>query len=251
MIIELDAATDSEERIRAAILSVRRKDDVVVIRRGAKRFDRAGWRDFLTGKCGFLHDRRHYSIDARLELEDWWEISYQPEKATSYAYSNTRQPLHTDNGWFADPAELNFFLMEKQAVAGGEQMLYRVGRLIADLEEKAPSLLRDLSSVQVTIRKGDGEHRNVTEIIRLGEEPKVFWNYYRTEKQAPEVQRMCDAFFKFLELQESTPSVERIRMNSGDCFCFHDQKMLHGRAAFQTANALDRVLFQSMWRIPR
>jgi hypothetical protein len=188
---------------------------------------------------------------AQMAPADWWEVSYQPDRAAAYAYSNTRQPLHTDNAWFADPAEINLFIMQKQAKSGGEQTIYPLSRLIEDLSVEEPALFSDLCNTAVTIKKGDNDYFNQTSIIVLGENPKVFWNYYRTEKPTPEIQSMCDAFFRYLEMKELTSSVERLRCETGDCFCFNDLKMLHGRTAFTAMMPFERVLLQSMWRLPK
>jgi hypothetical protein len=84
-----------------------------------------------------------------------------------------------------------------------------------------------------------------------GPDPRVFWNFYRTEKPTPAIQRLCDSFAAFLERKEATPSVEKFRCASGDAFCFHDQKLLHGRTAFEATRPYERVLHQSMWRLPQ
>ncbi|HKA39580.1 MAG TPA: TauD/TfdA family dioxygenase, partial [Burkholderiales bacterium] len=153
---EISMQSASAGEIRNAVLALRSLEDVVIFRAGSARRSREQWQEILQTTCSLGHDRRHYDFSGKLEIADWWEISYQPDKATSYAYSNTRQPLHTDNAWFADPAEINFFLMEKQALSGGEQMIYRLSRLIEDLSAEQPALFGDLCSAVVTIRKGDG-----------------------------------------------------------------------------------------------
>lgn len=193
----------------------------------------------------------HDDPSGQMAPADWWEISYQPDKAAAYAYSNTRQPLHTDNAWFADPAEINFFIMQKQAKSGGEQTIYLLSRLVEDLAVEQPALFSDLCNIPVIIKKGDNDYFNHTPIIVLGQEPRVFWNYYRTEKPTPEIQSMCDAFFQYLEKKESTSSVERLRCETGGCFSFNDLKMLHGRTAFTATIPFERVLLHSMWKLPR
>lgn len=220
----------------------------LVFRGGLYGADLEQIRDFLLGPCKLQHDRRHYTADASMTSADWWEISYQPDKAHSYAYSNTPQPLHTDNAWFSDPAEINFFVMRKQSVAGGEQTCYPLSRLMADLQAQQPALLDDLCNIPVTIKKGEGDYANHTTIIVADEDPKIFWNYYRTERSSSDVDQLCERFFEFLAKQEKTNSVELLRCESGDSFCFNDQKLLHGRTAFAANNAYDRVLYQSMWR---
>jgi len=282
MLRELAIDGKDLDAIGGALLSLRDSEDVLVVKQGGLKIPREEWIRLLENRFGLIADRRHFTPkwaadDAkRMEKElqegraaggstaaqiqekerqmapaDWWEISYQPDKATSYAYSNTRQPLHCDNAWFADPAELNFFMMQKQAVEGGEGTFYRLSRLLEDLKKDDPALLGDRTPVKVPGKKGDEDFENHTEIIKLSPEPRIFWNYYRTKKDDKDVDRMCEAFFKYLEKQEATPSVERIRAVTGDCFCWHDQKMLHGRLSFKASRPKDRVVFQSMWRVPQ
>ena len=272
--------------LRSVLHGLRGSEDVIVIGRGGRKFPKEFWIELLERQFGLIADRRHFTPkwaadDAkRMEREligahaaagatrasaaqeggssavpqmapaDWWEISYQPDKAQAYAYSKTRQPLHTDNAWFADPAEINFFIMQKQAREGGHQTIYPLSRLIEDLSTEEPALFADLSTVPVTIRKGDNDYFNRTPIIALGEEPRVYWNFYRTEKPSPAIKEMCDAFFAYLERKESTSSVEQVRCESGDCLSFNDLKMLHGRTAFSATEPRDRVLLHSMWKLP-
>lgn len=240
---------DALSRLADQILATLSKEEVLLMHGGRELFDRVGWKEFLASYCGFSLDRRAINYDEKLELMDWWEISYQPEKATMYAYSKTRQPLHTDSAWFSDPPEVNFFIMEKQASAGGDLTLYPVSRLIADLQREEPGLLRDLTSAKVKFLKGDAGHFNDTEIIKLAPQPKVNWNYYRRDKSDPEISRMCEAFFQFLEQKEDSTSVDRMRAGTGDCFLFNDQRFLHGRTAFAAEKPFDRVLLISVWKM--
>jgi alpha-ketoglutarate-dependent taurine dioxygenase len=280
MLRELEIDGMDLDAIGEALLSLRDSEDVLVVKRGGLKIPKEEWIRLLENRFGLIADRRHFTPkwaadDAkRMERElaegrasggstaaqvaekerqmapaDWWEISYQPDKAQAYAYSKTRQPLHTDNAWFADPAEINFFIMRKQAVAGGEQTIYPLSRLIEDLSREDPGLFRDLTSVPVTIRKGDNDYYNRTPIIALANTPRVYWNYYRTEKPTPEINAMCEAFFGYLEGKEATPSVEKIRCATGDCLSFNDLKMLHGRTAFVANEPRDRVLLHSMWKL--
>src|SRR5205814_6664531 len=127
---------------------LRDTEDVLVVRGGGLKLPKERWIQVIETQFGLIPDRRHFtpkwaaddakrlekaraeaaagrgSAESILLMEqraaqdpemtpaDWWEISYQPEKATAYAYSKTRQPLHTDNAWFGDPAQINFFIMQ-------------------------------------------------------------------------------------------------------------------------------------------
>lgn len=249
MIREVTLPTEDLSFIREQMGLIRTSDDVVVFRQGTRGVNKERWIAVLESECGLKIDRRHFDFKSKLTIADWWEISNQPEHETAYTYSKTPQPLHTDNAWFSDPAEINFFIMARQALTGGEQTIYPLTRLLEDLAKDEPGLLNDLTSIEVIIKKGDHDLFNKTTIIRLKPDPVIFWNYYRTEKSKPEVTAMCEAFFKYLAGRLKTTSVQKMRCETGDCFSFNDLKMLHGRTGFEAVNARDRVLLQSMWKL--
>lgn len=234
-----------------AMERVKCSDEVAIFRSGLEFLGKAAWIEFLKEECGLNHDQRHYDFSEKMAISDWWEISYQPDKASSYTYSKTPQPFHTDNGWFAEPPEINFFAMESQARRGGEQVVYPVVQLIKDLEVEAPALLEELTSLSVKIQKGEGEEFNWTTVIRDADtaSPSIYWNFYRTVRASERVEKMCQAFFDFLKVKQDSDSVFRIRMNTGDCFAFNDTRVLHGRGAFEAFEPRERVLLQSMWKI--
>tara|TARA_R110002073_G_scaffold119282_5_gene260481 strand:- start:1960 stop:2718 length:759 start_codon:yes stop_codon:yes gene_type:complete len=240
------------ELIKDTLVGLKISDEVVVIESGASKLDQTAWFNLLQESFGFIPDTRHFDSNSVLNNSQWWEISYQPNLSFSYAYSNTEQPLHCDNAWFSDPAELNFFIMKKQSTQGGAQVFYPTARLVDDLQREAPILLDSLKSVPVRIQKGASEdHFNFTTILKIDNNlTRVFWNYYRTEKELAEVNDMCESFFRFLKDKQDSASLHRIRLQSGDCLAFNDSLTLHGRDGFQAVNPFDRVLLQSMWNVP-
>lgn len=240
----------SLNEIKKEILSLRFSEEPLMLRGGKNLLSADKWKHFLLNDCELNLDRRQYNFSEKLELSDWWEISYQPDKCISYAYSNTKQPFHTDNAWFSDPAEINFFIMEKQAKLGGGQLVYKASRLFEDLGSEEPGLFRDLCNINVTIKKGDGTYSNKTTILKNLHSPQVFWNFYRTDKSQKDILKMCNAFFKFLENKEGSKSVSLIKSETGDCFVFNDTKMLHARNSFEATLPFDRILLQSMWHLP-
>lgn len=267
-----------EKLIRQSIRSLSNSENVVIIKKGAQMLEKSEWISFIENGCGLKPDRRHFdpnwamhdaarnakqhglldaeaatanetSTEEQIRGADWWEISYQPDREIAYAFSKTPQPLHTDNAWFADPAEVNFFIMAKQAISGGAQTIYPLSRLIEDLSNDDPNLLDDLSTIPVVIRKGDNDFANHTTIIRRGERPQIFWNYYRTIKTEKAVADLCDQFFKYLGSKIGTASVDTVYLNTGDCLSFNDVHMLHGRQAFEASMPRERILLHSMWKI--
>ena len=246
----LESLADPYEQLSLALTNLEYSEEPLLIRSGLNLMDLAGWHNYLKNHGAFQEDRRHFDSDSHVKLADWWEISYQPERASSYAYSKTRQPLHSDNAWFSDPAEINLFLMAKQAKSGGNQTIYTLTRLLEDLASDEPGLLDELLNTQVVIRKGEGFGKNVTTIlVSKGNTPRCYWNYYRTDKSDPSINKMCNRFFRFLEKQESTTSVTRLHCATGDCMAFNDSLILHGRDAFEAYHPYDRIMYQSMWKM--
>jgi len=261
MLVELDCKSDSLERIHEELQDIPNRDHPVILRKGLELFDLEGWEKFLASRLGWTLDKRHFEPDKN-EVDvvkhsyshtiNWWEISYQPELATSYSFSNTRHPLHTDYAWWIDGADIDFDAMKKQAKSGGEQMFYPSKRLVDDLASKDSVLLNDLMTTTVRISKGDKKDFNETTIIRkIDRSPgyRLAWNYYRTERTTNEINDMCEAFFKFLEKQEATNSVFTVRCETGDCLALADANLLHGRLAFEASEPFDRVFLQSGWRL--
>lgn len=241
-----------KEALAQQLLMYSRSEKLSVIRNAMEYTDRDAVLSMMRS-FGFQHDSRHYHAESHtLENRDWWEISYQPQRDTkAYTYSKTRQPLHCDNAWFSDAPELNLFVMEKQAPLGGEQVLYPVSALLADLKSHQPALLKSLVETKVIIRKGDEPGVwNETPILKIGAKPQVFWNYYRIKKDTSKVADMCESFFHFLEERMLSGYLPQLRANDGDLFFFNDQLVLHGRMAFEATELSERVLLQSSWKLP-
>lgn len=252
MFVEIDAVSATDSEIIRALYELNNSEQPLVIRNGVEKGGLDFWHQYLKKDVGLVEDRRHFGYASERVDADWWEISYQPEKADSYAYSRTPQPLHNDNAWFADAADLNFFFMQLQASAGGEQTIYPVSSLLDDLSAQDPQLLSELRSTRVVINKGDSDVPNNTTILttKNGRE-RVYWNYYRTEKPNKQIVDLTERFFNFLKEQsENSSSVTKVRLDSGDCLAFNDSLLLHGRTAFVADEEFGRVLYQSMWNFP-
>ena len=239
----------SEEELVQLVLSIKDNEYPLIIREAcAKDRTEDYWYNFVKNNCNLEEDHRHISIDGSSQKSQWWEISNQKDKSISYAYSTTSQPFHSDNAWFADGPEVNFFIMKKQAVEGGEQLFYPAPRLINDLQKFDPSLYTDLINTPVVITKGDSGYKNEIPIVTLDDGGKIYWNYYRTIKTDSFIKELCERFFAYLKEKETSSSVYTIRCESGDAFIFNDQRMIHARNAFKAEKSRDRVLLQSMWK---
>ena len=67
--------------IRKKLLSLSDCETPQIFRKGLSIMNMQEWRVFLKEKCHFEEDKRHFNFDGDLNSSDWWEISYQPEKA--------------------------------------------------------------------------------------------------------------------------------------------------------------------------
>lgn len=250
MVNEYLWAEIEDQKLRKILQSVAETGKPAVLRGAAKMHNA---RDFWIGKLNeveFLsHDRRQFGYAKDFYKDDWWEIANTVAKENSYAWSKTPQPLHTDNAWFGDPAEINFFIMEKQVAIGGEQTLYVLEDLLSDLKLENPALLDRLLNTTVTIKKGDEDDvYNKTPIIKLDPTPRIFWNYYRTIRENAEIENLIEDFFDFLKVKVEFDKVAKIKLESGDCLIMNDMKNLHGRTGFEATYDRERILLQSMWQ---
>lgn len=237
----------SEAEINDLIIYTYSTGEPTVIRGGGRNLEEiSSWVKRLSKT--WKHDRRHFNYNNKIQGSDWWEITNIKNKNTAYAYSTTPQPFHTDNAWFPDGAEINMFVMKKQALRGGEQLVYPLRKLIKALEQDAPDLLDRLVSEMVVIAKGDCNIKHTTTIITNLNEPKIFWNFYRTERKNDNVSRLLDHFHTYLEDSRDAKNVIKIRLESGDCLIMNDQKSIHARNSFLADKDGDRVLLQSMWK---
>lgn len=212
--------------------------------------DADDWHQILAEGCKWRLDPRHFNSDSHIEKAVWWEITNDPNRSDVYAYSQTAQPLHTDNAWFERPADINFFLMRRQASRGGEQTILTAQRLVEVLLARNPVLLDQLTSEKVRIAKGKDVAPNVTTILRLEPEPRISWNYYRILRDSDSISSLCDRFFEFLSQLEIEGFVETLRLEDGDALAMADDRVLHGRRSFETTRPRERVLLQSMWFTP-
>tara|TARA_B100000989_G_scaffold48766_1_gene31878 strand:- start:1130 stop:1876 length:747 start_codon:yes stop_codon:yes gene_type:complete len=248
MLYELNVKSFNDlESVKQFMGTIKKGGKILVIKNAINIFSLREWEIFIKNKLELTQDKRHYDINENLIISNWWQIVYDPARDHSYTHSKTTQPFHNDNSWFSNPAEINFFYMEKQASCGGENLFYPLYRLLDDLMKDEPELLNDLIHTGVTIKKGT-QYSNKTTIIS-NDDNKIFWNYYRTVKENNQIKKMCDSFFSFLKTKENSKSIINYRVKTGDLFCFNDLSMLHGRLAFQANLKGDRSLFQSMWRI--
>ncbi len=236
-----------DESLKNALFRLKSSGSPLIIRNSHLDSSLENWHNFLCNNCNFSHDRRQKDTSCDSYFSDFFEIANHNGKSTSFANSCNRHPLHTDNAWFKDGAELVFLYILKQAHNGGECLFYSLEDVIYDLEKEEKELLNDLCSIPVKIQKGDDENSNLTTIIKKSNQTKIFWNYYRTVKDNQEIKKMCDKFFDFLLNKISSESVLKVRLENNDSCAFNDKLVLHGREGFTAKKDRERIVYSSMW----
>ena len=123
MIIELNMKNFTLKDIKHNVLNIHRGGSVLVLKNFIKNHSIKDLMDFLVMDLSYQNDMRQFDYNENAVLQDWFKISYNPKKSNVYTHSNTRQPLHTDNSWFSDPAELNFFTWKNKQRSEGKHIL--------------------------------------------------------------------------------------------------------------------------------
>ena len=144
--------------------------------------------------------------------------------SSSYSYSNTRQPLHTDGSYEFNAPTITFFGCLQKAKYGGATTFIENDFLIEVLEYYDKKLLKDLTSNIINFSKGN----DCKKTFIIDEKNFLNWNYYRCERN-----KITNEFHNFLEEKIiASGLVDSIILNNGDALFFKDNKVLHGRNSF-------------------
>lgn len=178
--------------------------------------------------------------------QKWMEIRYDPRIPNAYRHSSEAQPLHTDGSYLSRAPEIVFFYCLAQAQAGGETTFIDDAELLGVLNEERPSLLEDLRSTPVRFSKADDE--KTRPIISEDDRGTVLtWNYFCVDpSERAAVRAMADELHSFLQERVVARGLTvPVRLRPGDAVFFHDERLLHGRNAFDAAHMNDRFLWKT------
>ena len=244
--------SDGPDRVGETILAALATSSILHLRPVDSTADRlAFWAD-VARAVGTI-DLRHESSDTHLRFESvWWDVQYDPAHPNTYRHSKTRQPLHTDSAFHDDPSDATMFVCEAPARAGGACTFLDARRLVAVMEAEAPDLLAAVLRTPLLFKRGDNPG-NLTPIIRLeADAPRVNWNYYRVAPDQPEAtNQVKERFHEFLERRfVATGDLLRLTLRAWEAVIFKDQRVLHGREAFEATERGDRVLQTLCLKLP-
>jgi alpha-ketoglutarate-dependent taurine dioxygenase len=190
-------------------------------------------------------DARIESREAQRTGELWFEVRYDPTIKDSYRNSSNAQPLHTDGSYIAAFPNATLMCCVTNAAEGGETVFITAEDLFAALSTEDPALLAALETTNVPHARS-GDRRSYPVIRREAGELRLNWNYYCVAADAPpEVQALRERLFAYLR---DSPGVRRaitpLKLGPGDAVVWKDERLLHGRNAFEATSVGERFLWK-------
>jgi len=213
----------------------------------------AAFYDELTeaaGQC--LHLDEDFAQGSARTGRKWIEVRYDadiPDDA-AYRFSKNAQPLHTDESYLSEPAEVMFMHCLVQAPAGGETTFVDADVLWQQLQTQAPNLARRLLNRPMRFAKA-GDARTQPIIAETPAGLRLNWNYHCVDPaESPEAHALAQEFRQFLLDHISGTAAEvALQLAPGEAVAWWDEQVLHGRRAFRATATNDRFLLKSGFRL--
>jgi alpha-ketoglutarate-dependent taurine dioxygenase len=203
-----------------------------------------------TGHC--LHLDEDFAQGSTRTGHKWIEVRYDadiPDDA-AYRFSKNAQPLHTDESYLSEPAEVMFMHCLVQAPAGGETTFVDADVLWQTLQTHNPALAKRLLDRPVRFAKA-GDSRHLPIIAQTPAGLRLNWNYHCVDPaESAENHALAQDFRHFLlEHLNDTAAEIAIQLAPGEAVAWWDDQVLHGRRAFEAVNTNDRFLLKSGFRM--
>ena len=193
-----------------------------------------------------------YASGGRPTGRRWLEIRYDadiPDMA-AFRHSKNAQPLHTDESYIADQANLMFFYCERDAPAGGETIFVSGLELCEYLRAEKPALYDELVSQPVRYTKAYNS-REAT-IISWSEDalPSLNFNYFCADGDQPAAAlELNERFHRFLEDELPRRLIAEVPLAPGEAVAWWDHRVLHGRNAFEASRSNERFIWKTGIRL--
>lgn len=175
--------------------------------------------------------------------EKWIDIRYDGSITNAYRHSKSAQPLHTDGSYESNTSDTVFFYCVKQAAKGGETVFLDADDLITMLKHEDESLLDDLCTTPVCFSKAnDFKRRPIISFDERG--PVLTWNYYCIDASESEFAKdLAERFHAFLQVKVMAANKTLpVKLRAGEAVFFQDERVLHGRNAFDASEKDERFL---------
>ena len=181
--------------------------------------------------------------------ERWLEIRYDKSipDIMAYRHSKNAQPLHTDESYIKDPADIMLFYCINKAIKGGATTFIDGPVLIDYMQENAADLLKKLTTVEVSYKKA--EEKRTEKIIDIKEDGLVHFNfnYYCIDSEETEENKKLNTdFFNFLQSYVANSYMaKKVVLNPGEAVLWWDELVLHGRTSYKVEKTNDRFIWKT------
>lgn len=249
-ITTLDIRTDDPDEAGRLIKKALTESKVVHIKSGWHIPDLRNYYDKVTDQVGdCIMIGEDFTKGGQQTGEKWIEIRYDhdiPDMA-AYRHSKNAQPLHTDESYLSNYADIMFFYCINKSEHGGATTFVDGPALLSFMEKTNPELLARLLDHPVNFKKADEER--LSPIIWLDENkmPRFNFNFYCIDKNESEENKALNKdFFDFLQQYVvGTYLVHEVSLNPGDAVAWWDDAVLHGRTAFSAEKTNDRFIWKA------
>jgi alpha-ketoglutarate-dependent taurine dioxygenase len=181
--------------------------------------------------------------------EKWLEIRYDhdiPDLA-AYRHSKNAQPLHTDESYITDPADIMFFYCVNKAEHGGATTFIDGPALVSHLKNYDPVLFEDLTKNAVCYSKADQFRKKP--IISFDEKgiPMFNYNYYCVSREETDFNKQLNSrFHEYLQDQVAhSYMITEVPLSPGESVAWWDEYVLHGRNSFSAEKTNDRFIWKA------
>lgn len=189
-----------------------------------------------------------FSAGGKPTGERWAEIRFRDDvdNDVAFRHSSNAQPLHTDESYVSSPAGVMLFYCVHRASAGGETYYVSGGELVDWLDRREPELLQQLCTVDVRFSKaGDFKHRPII-VVDDDHSVDLNYNYFCAEPgQSEKALALNERFHEFLEAELPSELVRDVGLKPGEAVAWRDDRVLHGRRAFEATKTDDRLIWKT------
>ena len=236
-------------RTAASVLEAWRAGLIVVVKASGAPPDVHSIYDALLPRIGTPH---YLAEDARLGSREvqrtealWMEVRYDPRFPQAYRHSPNAQPLHTDGAYIPTFPNATLMCCVASAKRGGETVFIAAEQLVDALQAERPDLLQSLRTVAMPHARS-GDRRVHTVIRRERGQLLLNWNYYCVAPDCDaSVLELRDRFAAFLrESPAVRAALVEVKLQPGDAVVWKDNRLLHGRNAFEAHEASERFLWK-------
>lgn len=182
--------------------------------------------------------------------EKWLEIRYDSSIKNAYRHSKNAQPLHTDGSYVGESPYISFFFCINQAQKGGATVFLDSDELISLLRQENPTLLTDLCQTSVCFAKDqDYKRRPIIDFDDYGS--NVNFNYYCVDPNETDfAKELVERFHHFLQTRVVAENkTYSIKLQPGEAVFFHDDRLIHGRNAFEATRDSERFFWKSALKL--